>query len=259
MRLTSPNSLKQDYSRPGSLMSTARIDRPSEPQKPPFGVRMADIAARRPDGSTIIGQRRIPTLPKFDQVFAAFAQGTLFQTEHGLVAVEDLQPGDRLNTADGGCEMITWIGSANFSPNDQGDRMHLTRIMADSFGVNRPDTFVSLGSAARMLHRPPHLRGLPNTERMMTPAHVFVDGVNVIEITPPTPVRLFHLSLTRHASVFAGGLEVETYHPGAQPLQSLSHTLRSVFMSIFPHIQQISDFGAMRYPRAPEDDTQNAA
>ena len=224
-----------------------------------FGVRVADIAALLPDGSTVLGQRKIPTLPQFDQAFGAFAQGTLLKSDKGFMAVEDLQPGDRLVTADGSMETVTWIGSAQFSPNDLGQRMRLTRITSGSFGVNRPTNCVSLGSAARLLQTPPDLRGAMGAAQMMTPAQRFVDGVSVIEVSPPTSTRLFHVALRRHKAINADGLDVESFHPGGQTLQLLSHTLRSVFMSCFPHINQLSDFGPMSYQRAPETDGQTAA
>ena len=223
--------------------------------RPAFGVRIADIAAMLPDGSTVIGQRKIPTTPQFDQAFGAFAQGTVFQAPQGFIAVEDLRPGDQLATADGGQQTVTWIGSATFSASDPGERMKLTRIMADSFGVNRPQSFVSVGSAARVLQTPAAMRAEVGDKKVTTPAAQFVDGVNVIEVTPPTPIRLFHVALQNHALLLAGGLEVESYHPGSQPLQMLSHTLRSVFMSVFPHIHRISDFGVQCAPRAPSSDT----
>jgi hypothetical protein len=217
-----------------------------------FGVRLADTAALRRDGTTAINQIKVPNLPQFDAALGAFARGTLLQSENGQAAIEDLRPGDKLVTTDGELSEIVWIGSSTFSAAEATNRVHITRIMADSFGVNRPDSFLSLGPAARVLQTPPHLRSETGSLRMMTPAREFVDGVNVIEVTPPTPVRLFHISLRRHAAILAGGLEVETFHPGPQPLQNLSHTLRSVYMGLFPHINQISDFGPMVHPRAPE-------
>lgn len=227
--------------------------------KPAFGVRTADISALKDDGSIVIGQRRVPTLPIFDSAFAAFAQGTLFQSDQGLNAVEDLQPGDRIMTAAGKCEQITWIGSATFAPTDMGERMRLTRIMPDSFGVNRPENFISLGTAARVLHTPPHLRNSTSAAQIMTPADQFVDGVNVIEVTPPTSVRLFHIGLRRHAALVAGGLEVESYHPDATALKDLSQTLQSVFMSLFPHVTHLTDMGRQNYLRAPDGGAQSAA
>jgi hypothetical protein len=70
---------------------------------------------------------------------------------------------------------------------------------------------------------------------------------------------LFHVVLKRHAAIIAGGLEVESYHPGPNPLNMLSHTLRTVFMSCFPQIAHLQDFGPIRYKRVMEDSSQTAA
>ncbi|WP_298839168.1 Hint domain-containing protein [uncultured Roseobacter sp.] len=218
------------------------------------GTRIADIAALRPDGSMVIGQRRIPALAVFDAAFSAFAQGTLIQTQHGQTAVEDLQPGDAVLTSDGQHSEITWIGSASFAPTQGMGRMPLTRIMADSFGVSRPDSFVSLGAGARLLQSQPGTAKARDGQQVLTPARAFVDGVNVIEMSPPTPVRLFHIGLRGHAAVVAAGLEVESYHPGRDPLQHMSQTLSDVFMSLFPHISALSDFGPMKFARLSGDD-----
>ncbi len=222
--------------------------------KPAFGVRVADITVLKKDGQVLVGQRRIPTLPQFDTAFAAFAQGTVFQAKHGYIAVEDLQPGDWLMTASGTIEQVTWIGSATFSPQDPGDKMHLIRVMPDSFGISRPESFVSLGTAARVLQTPYELKSSTGSEPMLTPIRRFMDGVNVIDVMPPTPIRLFHVGLRRHSALIAGGLEVESYHPGENPVANLSNTLRSVFLSLFPHVECLSELGGMAYKRAPETD-----
>ena len=132
--------------------------------------------------------------------------------------------------------------------------MPLIRIMADSFGQNRPETFVTVGPAARLLQTPAHLRGTTGGAPLLTPAKVFTDNVNIIEVVPPTPVRLFHLCLTRHAAITVGGIEMETFHPGMGATRQVTHAQRDLFLSMFPHIAHITDFGPLAHPRAPEDD-----
>jgi hypothetical protein len=223
-----------------------------ETAKAAFAVRIADIKAKKPDGSIVIGQRKVPTLADFDQPFAAFAQGTVFKSDTGFIAVEDLHPGDRLMTAEGDCEEVTWIGSAVFGPGDQGPQMSLTRVMPDSFGVNRPENFASFGPAARLLQAPPNLRGSTAAARLMTPASRFLDNVNVVPVLPPSPVRLFHVAVHRHAALIANGLHVESYHPGYTPVSHMSQTLQNVFGALFPHVEDLTEFGPMQFARAPE-------
>ena len=220
----------------------------------PYPTRNVEIAALRSDGSLYIGQDKTPAIPIFDSAFAAFGRGTVIQTTQGGVTVEDLQPGDMVNTSTSEPAELLWIGSSTFVPADVGRRMPLLRIMQDSFGQNRPEQFITVGPAARVLYTPHHLRGASEGKQMLTPVREFVDGVNVIEVVPPTPVRLFHICLSRHAAIVAGGLEMETFHPGATSTHAVSHAMRDRFLSMFPRISHASDFGPLAYPRAPESD-----
>ena len=132
--------------------------------------------------------------------------------------------------------------------------MPLIRIMADSFGMNRPQSFVTVGPAARLLQTPAHLHGTTGGAPLLTPVQAFVDNVNIIEVVPPTPVRLFHLCLNRHAGILVGGIEMETYHPGTSAVRMVTHAQRNLFLSMFPHVAHVTDFGPLAHPRAPEAD-----
>lgn len=219
-------------------------------------TRSFEIAALRADGSLYIGQDKAPALPLFDAAFSAFARGTLIKTVMGDVAVEDLQPGDMINTTSGDPSKLVWIGSTSFSPVDAGRRIPLISIMPDSFGQSRPNSVLTVGPGARVLHTPHHLRSETGSAQMLTPVRALLDGVNVIEVVPPTPVRLFHICLERHATVTAGGIEMETFHPGINAMRKVSHTLQGRFLSMFPRIGHLADFGPLVHPRAPVPDTE---
>ncbi len=223
---------------------------------PTTPLRSFEIAALRADNSLHIGQDKAPAIPLFENAFSAFARGTLIGTTHGDVAIEDLQPGDMINTSTGEPAKLIWIGSSSFVPADAGRRMPLLRVMADTFGQGRPNTFLTVGPAARILHTPHRLRAEAGEKRLLTPVREFLDGVNVIEVVPPTPVRLFHICLERHAAISAGGVEMETFHPGANATRSVSHSLRDRFLGMFPRIAHITDFGPLAHPRAPEEDAE---
>lgn len=217
-------------------------------------MRTYEVVSKRADGTLHIGQHKAPALPLFESAFAAFGHGTLIQTTQGDVAIEDLQPGEMVHTSSGDPAEVLWIGSANFVPADVGRRTSLTRIMADTFGQARPASFLTVGPSARILQTPAHLRGETHGKAMFTPAQDFVDWMNVIEVTPPTQVRLFHICLSRHAAINVGGLEMETFHPGSAAVRSVSHAMRDLFLSMFPHISHVSDFGPLAHPRAPDND-----
>jgi hypothetical protein len=217
-------------------------------------TRTYEIAALRQDGSLYIGQGTAPALPLFEDAFSALTHGSLVQTTMGFVAVEDLQPGDMVNTSTGEAAELVWIGTATFSPADAGKRTPLIRIMPDALGQSRPERSLTVGPGARILHTPVSLRGIADGRQLLTPAAKLVDGVNVIEISPPTPTRMFHICLSRHAVINVDGIEMETYHPGASAPRDVSHALRDRFISLFPRMSQLSDFGPLAHPRAPEQE-----
>jgi len=131
-----------------------------------------------------------------------------------------------------------WIGTGQFVPADAGYQTSLVRIMADAFGMGRPEMFVTLGPSARVLQTPPDMRSQIGPARVLSPA----------------AVQLFHLVLERHAVIWAGGLDCETFHPGGQAIRDVSYSLRDLFLSMFPHIAHVSDFGPLAHPRAPDRD-----
>lgn len=208
-----------------------------------------------PNGNIAETQHIAPALPLFEDAFSAFTRGSLVDTENGPIAVEDLLPGDRLISHDGGALTLMWKGNTSLFPAQSTNSRRnnkLTSFMADSFGVQKPMSCVMAGPAARLLLTPPHLRAIAGTTPILTPVHEFHDGMNIVETAPPTPVVVFHLCLERHAVIKIGGLEFETYHPGPQALRLTSHAMRTLYLNMFSHIDQPSDFGPMVYTRAGE-------
>ena len=214
-----------------------------------------------PDGFSVDSRHIAPANAVFEAAFSAFARGTLIATPGGQRAIEDLLPGMPVETEKGPMP-IAWIGSMAMVPSapvESPELVRMTRIMADTFGFSRPMPDLVLGSGARLLRVPEALREMSTQTRILTPAHAFVDGVNVIEVTPPTPVALFHLCLPQHAIIRAAGLEVETYHPGADTLQGMGQNMKALFMSLFPHLNGLDGFGPLAHPRAGQTTLESLA
>ena len=222
-------------------------DTVSKPKSPV--IRQFEISALRFDGTEAFFTHRVPSIPLFDHAATAFARGALFASDNGPVAIEDLAPGDRLKTSDERCATVRWIASGIYLPADSQLPTPLTRIMTDSFGPARPDTCLTLGPAARLWHASSDAIVSYEGQRVLVPAVDFVDGLNAIETMPTSPVQLFHLALDRHAVIYANGIEVESYHPGLDALQNMNPTLRAHYLAMFPHVQNIEDFGPLVHPR----------
>lgn len=216
-------------------------------------LRRYDIQSLAGNGDIVDIRQIAPALPLFEDAFCAFSRGSLIETDIGPVAIEDLLPGDRVVIQDGSAQPVVWKGSTIVVPgrrDAKGRTHHLTRIMADSFGMQRPMSCIISGPSARILNTPGHLRKLMGSRPTLTPVREFLDGISVIETAPPTAVELFHILLPRHAVVRVGGLQFETYHPGVNAVRMISQAMRSLFLDMFPHIYQLTDFGPQAFPRA---------
>jgi len=201
--------------------------------------------------------RTAPALPVFEQAFGAFAHGVLVQTAEGPVAVEDLVPGMVLDCAGGGTSRLLWKGAITLVPGapslaDQPDRLY--RVMPDAFGLARPVQDQTFGPHARRFDRDAKLRASLGTDAVLVPLAALADGTTVIEVTPVSATRVYHLACESHETILAAGLEVESYHPGPEAPYSLSEEMMQHFMAFFPHLRSIRDFGKMLAPRIAADE-----
>ncbi|WP_057792233.1 Hint domain-containing protein [Roseovarius atlanticus] len=220
----------------------------------PRPMRKFQMAYLRPDGTAGWTDQIAPATPIFDSAFSAFSHGTLLHTPDGQVAVQDLEPGMSVSTAEHGPSRVLWIGSMTLVPAAAGldhSACRLTRIMPDTFGLGRPEANLTAGPGARILSRPPGLRDSFGRERVLTPASDLVDGMNVIELVPPRPVTVYHLCLRHHAILRASGIEVESFHPGPGFERAMGPNMLALFLSLFPHVKKPADFGSICHPRLP--------
>lgn len=133
-----------------------------------------------------------PILPMFEQAFSALSRGSLVQTPDGPVAIEDLRPGMLVDTTAGKPEPIVWKGAITLQPANGRPGLpasHLYRIAEGSFGLSNTMPDLLLGAGARIMRNAqennPMARMLDITD--------LCDGFSVIEVTPRTPSRVFHL------------------------------------------------------------------
>jgi len=206
-------------------------------------MRKYEVAYLAPNGDGHSVARLAPATPLFETPFMALARGTLIATPSGPVAIEDIQPGMDVTTTHCGALPVLWKGATTIVPGAPGqtaEAAQLTRIAQDAMGLQRPSHDLLLGFAARLFRAG---RGV------LMPAHALIDGESVFAVHPPSPVRVFHLSLARHACLKAGGIEVETFHPGAVGRHLHRPEIRALYLSLFPHLRSLDEFGPLEIPR----------
>ncbi len=220
-------------------------------ERTPIVMRKFEVIHQRSDGEIRRTDHIGPAVPAFEAAYSAFAHGSLVTTTRGPVAVEDLEPGMKLITREHGSQPVQWIGAMRLVPQATATSAHdarMTRIMSDAFGFTRPERDLMAGPGARMLRK-----GVGDGPDMLVPVRNLSDGVQVIDIVPPSPVMVHHLCLRKHGTILVNGLEMESFHPGIGFERNMGQNMLSLslFLSMFPHIIRPEDFGAMTYPREP--------
>ncbi|MCR9271536.1 MULTISPECIES: Hint domain-containing protein [Mameliella] len=222
-------------------------------------MRKYEVAALLPDLTVSFTQHVAPASPFFEECASAFARGTLIETVRGPVAIEDLVPGDYILTASGSVS-VTWIGSTTYVPGHEDEATtltHMTRITTDAFGMGHPPMDLLLGPAARMVVRHPRLEDLLGQNSVLAPVKDYADGDRFLEVTPMGTVQLFHLMVQRHTTIRIGGVDLETYHPGNTAGQSLGQNMRALYLTMFPNISALDDFGQVSMTRTTRDVVEN--
>ncbi|MBW7920708.1 MAG: Hint domain-containing protein [Rubellimicrobium sp.] len=215
-------------------------------------MRRVEVACLSPSGDVNISPRLVPALPAFEEPFAAFTRATLVATDRGLTAVGDLWPGDQVRTVGSGFQTLLWKGTTLLVPQAAGQDPAmgtLTRIAADALGIARPMHDLVLGPSARVTQRGAAVERLTGREAALIPARDFIDGCGVIEITPPAPVEICHLGFAGHEIIVANGVEVESYHPEPVHNLGLHAGYIDLFLSCFPHVDDMADWGLPAFPR----------
>lgn len=236
-----------------------RVSRPAPAAIPKARVTRRFETEWLQDGQVLENIIVAPALPAFEQAFSAFTHGILIQTTEGPIAVEDLQPGMLLECADGEASQLMWKGSITIVPgaptlNEEPAKLY--RVMPDAFGLGRPLQDQTFGPAARRMDRDPLVRAAMGTDKALVPLSAAADGMGVIEVNPVSPTKVYHIVCERHETILASGLEVETFHPGPEMPLSLPEEILHLFMSFFPHLHGIRDFGRLNAPRLSDEDFQ---
>jgi len=240
----------QNVSSRSEFDRTARTD--GRPRRSQPLMRRYEAVHLLPNGDIGETQRLAPAIPAFETAFSAMARGTLLPTEKGMMAIEDLLPGDRVRTVDAGFQSLLWRGSITVVPAVAGQQDAagtLTRIAADALGIGRPMPDLLLGPGARLHHRAPVIHTVTGHDAAFVPARDFIDGVSVIEVTPQSPVQVFQLGFAGHHRITANGVEIDTMNPGGRMETNLQGEMLTLYLSLFPHVSGLGDFGPLALPR----------
>lgn len=168
-----------------------------------------------------------------------FTPGTRLMTPSGPRLIEDLHPGDRVQTADDGALPVLWVGQRHLTDAElrAAPRMRPVRFQAGAFGIGQPDSALTVSPQHRMVVRGAPLQSLFNAEEALVEAGDLVDGRSVRVDLTPGGVSYVHILLDRHSIVFANGLATESFHPAGMDLAMLGVADRDRLAAIMPGLE----------------------
>lgn len=158
-----------------------------------------------------------------------FVQGTKIVTYDGLVAVEDLKPGQKVLTADNGFQPLRWIGYKTVSA--KGNLAPI-RFKKGALG-NDEELWVS--PQHRMLLSGWRAELYLGREEVLVPAKYLLNDSDITR-EEGGDVTYFHIMFDRHELVYSGGIASESFNPGKQALNTLERAARDEILALFPQL-----------------------
>ena len=168
-----------------------------------------------------------------------FTPGTRIRCADGARQVQDLRPGDRIQTRDNGVQEVLWIGRRRIT----GARLYAmpdlrpVRIRSGGLGLEVPDGDLVVSPQHRVLVRGHRARALFNTDEVLVAAEDLIDQRRVVVDHNLREVTYIHLLLERHEVVWANGVETESFHPAGAALDTVEADQRARLLEMFPQLE----------------------
>ncbi|NKB27732.1 MAG: hypothetical protein GKR99_09320 [Rhodobacteraceae bacterium] len=225
-----------------SIFAPTRANPVSQPPACQF-----DVQAQTRTGEIKFVTKTAPASDQFLRAFAVIGRGTVLETRRGVVAVEDLMPGDRVMTASGRAEILNWCGSVTLDP-ARLPGFGLVRVPVDAYGPGRPATDTVFGPGAMRVHRSPAVCARLRASAVLSPLVECADEGAMIPIAPTAPVTFFQLGFSRQTGLNVGGMEVASLFAAQPGLDQIIPAIRAPYLSMFPQYQNVGAAGRAMGP-----------
>lgn len=165
-----------------------------------------------------------------------FTAGTLIDTEHGPRAIETLEVGDRVITADHGAQPIRWIESSRLPAERlcENPAMRPVRITAGSLGPDTPKRDLLVSQQHRILVSGPKVELLFGAPEALVAAKHLCSWPGIFVDTSNTSVEYLHILMDQHEILSAEGASAESLFLGEETLHTLSPDGLQELAAIFP-------------------------
>jgi len=167
-----------------------------------------------------------------------FCIGTMIETDHGQIAVEALQTGDRVKTADGSYKELRLSFRRKVSAAElfATPKLYPVRITAEALGGGLPKRDLWLSRQHRMLTSSPVAKRMFGEAEVLVAAIMLTDLPGISVDTDIEHVEYFHLVFDQHETIYAEGALSESLYIGAEAVKTLSPEALEELVAIFPEV-----------------------
>ena len=183
-------------------------------------------------GNTNIEYSTIPSI-------VCFTPGTIIATPTGPKAIETLNVGDLVITADNGLQSIRWIGNKHVT----GARLlahpelRPIRIKAHAFGRNRPEHDLLVSPQHRMYLRSKQAQIMFGEAEILVTAKALLNDKTIVVDHQARYVYYIHILFDHHELIQANGSWSESFHPGVVGLDALDDDPKAELLEVFPELR----------------------
>ncbi|MFN3663771.1 Hint domain-containing protein [Yoonia sp.] len=168
--------------------------------------------------------------------YFCFAKGTLIATPEGQVAVEKLDAGSAVYTADGDIQHIRWAGHTDMVDLQASPDARPIRISAGSLGDGLPVQDLVVSPQHRILVRSKIAQRMFDAEEVLVAAKHLLEIDGIARCDDLAHVSYYHFLLDEHHIVWANGAMSESLFPGPVALENVGPAARAEILALFPHL-----------------------
>jgi Hint domain len=165
-----------------------------------------------------------------------FTPGTRIMTPDGTKRIEDLRPGDAIQTKDNGAQSVLWTGHRRMTGARLYAMPHLRpiRFRSGGLGIDRPDEDLLVSPQHRMLVKGAAALSLFHAHEVLVAAEDLINDTTICIDCSLREVTYVHVLMERHQIVWANGLETESFHPSNSALETVDPAQRAGLLNILP-------------------------
>ena len=165
-----------------------------------------------------------------------FTPGTRIITPDGACRIEDLRPGDNIQTKDNGPQPVLWTGHRRMTGARLYAMPHLRpiRFRSGALGIDRPDADLLVSPQHRMLVKGAAAQSLFHAHEVLVAAEDLLNDTSICIDRALREVTYVHVLMERHQIVWANGLETESFHPSNTALETIDPAQRAGLLNILP-------------------------